>query len=188
MKFLKQSVLNFRKTGAIAASSEKLTSMFIKTANLSEAQVVIELGSGTGVLTKEISKNIKKDTLFFALEINSSFAEETRRRCPKVPVYQDSAKNLAFYLKKHQTKYCDCIISSLPWTLFGKNFRDDLLHEISEALQPGGEFLTFAYINGIFLPRGRDFKDRLNEEFSQIKTTKIVWKNTPPALIYHAIK
>lgn len=186
--FLKQFFLNYKSTGAIAASSKKLGHKFIESSNLENANKVVELGSGDGVLTEQILNHLNPKAEFFAMEVNPYFVKQTQARCPGATVYQDSAHNIKQYLRKEGMEGFDCIISGLPWSLFSKAFQETLLEEIFESLNPGGEFLTFAYIHGLFLPSGRVYRKRLPGKFREVKRSKIVWKNAPPALVYKAIK
>lgn len=186
--FFKQVLLNYRKTGAISASSRHLGEKFIDFSDLSEAASVVELGSGTGVLTKQIQENLGAGAEFFAMEINPAFVRETQKRCPSIAVYQDSAHNIHRYLEQHNLKGVDCIISGLPWSLFSPRYQEILLEEIFSSLNPGGEFLTFAYIHGLFLPSGKIYRKKLPNKFSLVDHSRIVWKNAPPALVYRAKK
>jgi phosphatidylethanolamine/phosphatidyl-N-methylethanolamine N-methyltransferase len=186
--FFKQFLLNYKNTGAISASSERLGSQFIRSSDLPEAKSVVELGSGSGVLTRKILDNLSPEADFFAMEVNPVFLKETKKRCPEAKVYQDSAHHLRQYVNDHNWSGIDCVISGLPWSLFKPRFQEILLEEILHSLNPGGEFLTFAYIHGLYLPSGRIYRKKLPGKFSKVHHSRIVWKNTPPALVYRAKK
>ena len=100
-RFLKQYILDPKKTGAIATSSNRLAELITESANLPKAKTVVELGSGTGAFTEKILKKINENTIFFSIELNPYFAKETKKRCPDAIVYNDSAENLREYLLKH---------------------------------------------------------------------------------------
>lgn len=186
--FFKQFLLNYRKTGAISASSERLGTQFIESSELAKAKRVVELGSGSGVLTRKILDHLAPDAEFFAMEINPVFVRETRKRCPEATVYQDSAHHLYRYVAQHNWEGVDCVISGLPWSLFKPRFQEILLEEILHNLNHEGEFLTFAYIHGLLLPSGRIYRKKLPGKFSLVDHSRIVWKNAPPALVYRAKK
>ena len=126
-RFLKQFIKHPRKTGAIAASSKHLARKIVATASLPRARVVVELGPGTGVFTELILQHLPRGAVFFALELNSGFVAETRKRCPSATVYHDSAAHIKKYLRQHGAEQCDCIISSLPWGVFEKRLQIELL-------------------------------------------------------------
>ncbi|MFQ5685606.1 MAG: class I SAM-dependent methyltransferase [Candidatus Scalindua sp.] len=188
IKFLKQFVLHTAKTGAVAPSSEGLADLITDTAGLHSASAVIEFGTGTGVFTEKIIQKISDETRFFALEINPDFVEATRKRCPEAVVYQDSASNAKKHLDELGINECDCIICGLPWAAFGEELQNELLDTIIDVLKPGGRFLTFAYLQGLLLPAGMRFKQKLSTRFNSVTKTKPIWLNFPPAFVYCAEK
>ncbi len=188
IKFLKQTITNYKTTGAIAASSKQLCQLLVDTPKTKEADVIVEFGPGTGVVSEIVLETMKKDALFFAIEFNPVFVEESLKRCPNLIIYQDDALNLPKYLKLHEKTHCDVILSGLPWSLFEDKLQNDILQTIHDSLKPGGEFLTFAYIHATMLPGGKRFRKKIESLFSSVKKTKIIWKNAPPAFVYHCTK
>jgi phospholipid N-methyltransferase len=159
-----------------------------ETADLHNARAVVELGPGTGVFTEKIIERLHRDAVFFALELNHHFVLETKKRCPSATVYHDSAANISKYLRKHGAVKCDCIISSLPWGVFAPRLQMEIMSAIVDALHPQGEFLTYSYIGGQLLPAARSFRKMLSRYFPKVKKTPFVWRNIPPAFIYHCRK
>ena len=188
VEFLKQFVRYPALTCAIAESCEELAELITETAELPRASMVVEFGSGTSVFTEKILEKISGDGQAFALEINENFVKETRKRCPKAIVYYDSAVNVATYLKEAGVEKCDRIISGLPWACFPENIQDQILDTVADILEPGGKFLTFAYVHGLCLPAGRRFRKCLSSRFRRVLATRIIWQNLPPAFVYCAEK
>jgi phospholipid N-methyltransferase len=188
MNFFKISLKNLKETGTIAASSKKYSKLITDSANLSSKKCVVELGPGDGVITKEIIKQISSKTKFFCLEINKQFVVETEKNCPKAKVYHASALEIKKYLNKHDESTCNCIISGLPWALFEQEKQEEIIDEVYKSLENGGQFLTIAYITGIFFPSGIRFKKLLKKKFSDVKKTKIIWSNFLPAFAYICTK
>lgn len=188
INFIYEFITNPTATGALVPSSENLALMMVKTASLTMADAIVELGPGTGVFTEKILERITPGKVFFALEINPSFVTATKKRCPEAVVYQDSASRMAEYLRIHGAEYCDCVISGLPWATFDQGLQDEILLAVVESLRPGGEFLTFAYLQGLALPAGRRFRKLLESRFSKVTKTSTIWRNCPPAFVYHCIR
>ncbi|NOX16263.1 MAG: methyltransferase domain-containing protein [Epsilonproteobacteria bacterium] len=186
--FLKEFKKDMFSIGAIAQSSNSLSKYIIDITNLKEKKTVVELGSGTGVFTKEITKKLSKSATFFTLELSQFFAEKTKQNCPNVKVYNDDAKNIQKYLNDNDKEFSDCIISGLPWSCFDENKQKELIENIYNSLEDKGEFLTFAYIQSSFLPQGKRFKRLLEETFKVTIQTKTVWLNFPPAYVYVCTK
>ncbi len=184
LKFFTQFIIHPTRTGAILPSSDKLCDLMTDTADLPNVSTVIELGSGTGVITERIMAKKADNTTFFALEINPAFVEATKRRCPDALVYQSSAENVMKHLELHGESGCDRIISSLPWSTFKGETQQLILDSIYDVLKPGGIFLTYAYVLGIVAPSAWRFKKKLYAKFDKVKTSRTVWSNIPPAFIY----
>ena len=142
LDFTKQTMRTPASIGAIAPSSRSVAKSVVALANLNKARTVVELGSGTGVFTEQIINNLVADTTFFALELNQVFVQATKTRCPQAQVYHDTAQSIRQYLNKHDVDQCDCIVSSLPWTIFEPIDQDILLEMLSSVLAPGGCFIS----------------------------------------------
>ncbi|SFV54138.1 ribosomal RNA adenine dimethylase domain protein [hydrothermal vent metagenome] len=186
--FLQEFKKDMFNTGAVLPSSRGLSKFITDIADLRQRKTVVELGSGTGVFTREISKKLSTEATFFALEFNKNFANQTKQNCPNVTVYNDDAKNIQKYLYSHNKKSCDCIISGLPWSYFNEIKQNELIDNIYDVLENGGTFLAFSYIQSSFLPRGIKFRKLLEKKFRIIIKTKTVWTNLPPAFVYICIK
>lgn len=188
MSFLKQTFSDYKHTGAIAASSKNLARLFIKTGGIQNKKVVVEFGPGTGVFTEEILKAMPEGGTYFGLELNESFVERTRLRCPDATIHHDSATNIKKYLEELGLTHCDCIISGLPFANFEEGLQNEILQSAADALRPSGEFLTFAYTVGLLTKKGKKFKKKLPQFFETVTRTRTVMGNLPPAFIYHAVK
>ena len=181
-------IKDIKNSGAIAACSDDVAQAIIDHAHLQRCETVVELGPGTGAITQKLVEELSDETLFLALELNPHFAETTQKKYPRAIVYNDTAENIKYYLNKHEKAECDCIISTLPWTLFTKELQQRILQAVTEVLKPGGQFLTVTYTFTGFLPMGIHFRKLLKETFSTIERTKPIWKNLPPAFVYHCKK
>lgn len=184
LDFAKESIKQPGSTGAIAPSSRFVVDRVIKLADLNQSDTVVELGPGTGVFTDQIQHHLKPNATFFALELNRAFVETTRKRCPKVRVYHDAADQLPNYLDKYKKQQADCIVSSLPWTIFGNTEQDRLLDTISASLKPGGKFISIVYLGAKTRARGRYFINSLPLHFQHVEKSKTVWQNLPPTQVY----
>lgn len=184
LKFFTQFIFHPTKTGAILPSNEKLCELMTDMADLGNVSTVVELGSGTGVITEKILNKKGPDTKFFAMEINPAFVEATLRRCPGATVYQSSAENARFYLEVNGESGCDRIVSSLPWSTFNGETQELILNSIYETLNPGGKFLTYAYSLGLLFPSAWRLRRLLRSKFDKVIKSSIVWSNIPPAFIY----
>ena len=187
LDFAKQTLKTPTSIGAIAPSSRHVANTVVSLANLHTAKTVVELGPGSGVFTEQIVSRLDTDSVFFAVELNQVFVQATRNRCPKAQVYHDTAQSIKKYLNKHNVDSCDCIVSSLPWTIFEPAQQDALLDTLSSVLAPGGCFVSIVYLGAKTRRRGRHFIDSLPRHFKTTYKAKTVWQNVPPTQIYRCV-
>ena len=169
-------------------SSSQLSLAIVKTAEVSHSHSVIELGPGTGVITAQIEKRLSKQAKFFAIELSSCLADSVRKDFPNLTVYNGCATEIEKYMSIHGMTECDTVISGLPWVSFPQPMQTCMLDAIVSVLPKGGTFVTFAYLGVHLLPAGRRIREMLEKRFSLVHKTEVVWKNVPPAFIYHCTK
>lgn len=186
--FLREFVRSPGRTGAIAPSSSYLTAEIVRQAGVKKADCIVEFGPGTGSFTCEILRRKKENAFFVGIEANSRLVETLQQKFPQAKIIADSAENTPAILNNHHVTEADCIVSGLPWAAFPPSLQDTLLTAAVNSLRPGGRFATFAYLQGLLLPAGRRFQQKLHETFSKVHIGRIIWKNTPPAFVYRCIK
>lgn len=184
VSFLKEFVTKPQEIGAIVPSSPALARAVVKSIDWDPVEVVVEYGPGLGPITAEILKRTEgKD--FFVIELNAAYADHFSRTFPKVTLYRDSVANVVAICADHGVDHVDCVVSGLPWANFSDSVQDELLDAMFEVLSEDGQFVTFAYMHGLALPSGRRFKEKLVKRFALVERRGVVWRNTPPAVVYH---
>lgn len=174
-----------RTIGAIAPSSRKLADKMVAPIDFKNARVIVEYGPGCGVFTRHVLNHIdSKRTIFFGLELNERMNRLASEKAPDAIIYQDSAAEVRKYLQQYGVEHADAIISGLPWASFPESLQDEILAETVSGLPEKGIFTTFAYLHGLILPSGIRFRKKLEQHFSEVKTSPVVWGNLPPALVY----
>ncbi len=169
IKFLKQFFKNPVRTGAILPSSPALVKAMIAPIDFKKAKHIVELGPGTGAITKEILKNMRPDAKLTALEICEEFCTELKKWDDKrlFIVHAD-----AQHLSKHVDK-ADYIISGLPLVGLPEKVHVKILKEVKKVMKN-------AYIQFHYSPLGEPY---LKKHFKSV-TKKIAVKNIPPAIVY----
>ena len=176
------------RTGTMVPSSRGLAELMIEDMGLATADTVVELGAGTGVFTRLIAERVKPDALVLTFEIDVALARELQPRVPRVRVVNDSAEHLAKHLDATGRTAADTILSGLPWANFSRDLQQRLLQAVVAGLRPGGRFATFAYVPAAYFPAGRRFRSLLDASFARVETTRIVYRNFPPAFVYRCEK
>ena len=187
LKFAKQFLVHPISTGAIAPSSRALAKKVCELADIDSAKTIVEIGPGSGSFTKMIQAKRSPESTFFAIEINPELAEQAREECPGVEIITDCGTKIGDYLNKHGVEHCDTVVGGLPWANLPEDVQKRLLSAIIDALTPDGKYVTFTYMHSRLVPMGRRFKKLLEENFSKVLVSRMVWKNLPPAVVYCAI-
>ena len=155
----------------------------ITSAHLKPREVVVELGAGTGSMTREILR-VRPRGPFVALEPNPVLAKTLRERFPEAPIDERPAQQLRAILQDMQLGQVDCVISSLPWAAWPQSLQDEIFDAILDVLSPQGRLLTFGYVHAQLLPAAKRLRANLNERFMLVRTTRIAWWNLPPAIVF----
>lgn len=184
--FFKETLRNWRQTGAVAPSSPHLARRMVQAAGVSAAGAVLELGPGTGAITQHIAEALPESSRYLGLELNASFVERLRVQFPRMQFEAGCAQEFDFTRVLKPGEFFDCIVSGLPWTAFPESLQTAILDHVLPRLRPGGVFTTFAYAGFHVLPTGRHFRTLLSRRCESLTTTRTVWRNLPPAFVYQA--
>ncbi|MET7655818.1 methyltransferase domain-containing protein [Streptomyces sp. NPDC005486] len=151
---------------------------------LDRAEVVVELGPGTGAITEAIVRQLAPGARLVAVELNPVFAGRLAHRYQgsAVEVVQGSAEDLATFVPYP----VDVIVSGLPWTVMPHERQRRILDAAAGALGLSGRFSTFAYVHAAWTPPARRFAAELTARFSTVQRSRVVWPNVPPAYVHRA--
>lgn len=170
--------------GAVAPSSRALGESMCPE-NLDTCRVVVELGGGTGAVTRVIRRRLAPDASLIVLELNANAASLLQARFPDAHVIADTAENLRQHLDAQGHLYADCVISGLPWGSMPRALQFRLLDAVTGSLRPGGTFTAMAYLHASVFASSHRFKSQLHRRFASVTRTRVVWPNVPPAFVYH---
>ncbi|UBU17741.1 class I SAM-dependent methyltransferase [Nonomuraea gerenzanensis] len=184
--FLGQFLRNPAAIGALAPSSRHLAAAVCAPVPEKGEPIVVELGPGTGPFTAEIQQRLGGRGHHLAVELNERMAGLLAERFPKVDVANEDATRLGELLAERGLRMADVVVSGLPWAAFPSQLQHELLGAVTGAMSPGAAFTTFSYIHAIPLSSARRFRALLAERFEEVVLGRTVWRNTPPAFVFHA--
>jgi len=187
--FVAEALSDFAPVGAIAPSSRYLTRAMLRPLATKNARVVIELGPGTGVMTRALLDLLPFDATLLAFEINPRFARHLGSTIsdPRLVVIHARAEALQEELSRRGYRHVDAILSSLAMGFMSDRQRHALLNEIGVCLKKKGIFTQYQYLHSLQL-RGRqlskfDLSGLLWQYFRSVQR-KIIWRNLPPAFVF----
>lgn len=181
LTMLKAAITRPKEVATIFPTSPSLARTLLSGQNFKKARLVIELGPGTGAITRPLRRRLAKGTEYLGVEITPSLVKGLQSRFPDLHFVQDSAERLPRILGKRKA---DAIISSIPWTLLGPKEQEKLMKGILASLKPGGTFSTYVCLNAAWYPSARHLKALLEKSFRSLDRSPIVWSNLPPAFVY----
>lgn len=163
---------NPASTGALLPSSRALANAMASAA--SGADLLVELGAGTGAVTDALLKRLPGVPLI-AVELQPSFTRTLRARYPAVDVRQASAKQVVDSLDGCAGKVV--LVSSLPFRSLPKKVAAETVDSLCSFLadRPERKLVQFTY-----QPRA-PFAAPADLHWQR---TAVVWRNTPPAGIW----
>jgi phospholipid N-methyltransferase len=176
--FLNQSFKSLSQVGSVWPSSGRLARRMVKGV---KGPVVLELGPGTGIFTKEILKKLPPKGKLICIESNAAFAKYLRHEIKdkRFNLCVGDALMLKKFLAKNGIIKVDCVVSGLPLGNFKKDTRQRVLKEIEACLSDKGLFVQFEYLMAAI----KDIKSI----FSSVSISFELF-NIPPAFVMRCQK
>ncbi|RME95661.1 MAG: methyltransferase domain-containing protein [Verrucomicrobia bacterium] len=187
-RFLRAFLRSPGTVGAVWPSSSHLAGRMLEGHPLETARTVVELGPGTGAFTRHVVPRLGRETLFLAIELDAEVARRLEAAFPRVRVVNDSATRLEAILQSHGASRADSIISGIPWAAMPAALQREILTQVARVLAPEGRFSTFAYVQSPYTRKGAACARLLRELFGEVRRSPVVWRNLPPAFVYHCTR
>lgn len=166
-----------KKVGSVMPSSRGLALKMVKGVDFDKAKVIVELGPGTGAITKCIVPKLKPDTLFISIEINDVFVRRLHEDYPQdnVEFICDSVENIPEILKERGIEKVDAYISSLPISIFPKEMTAKLTQDMIDTIADDGVYVQYQYSL---------HKRKMIEANWKVLKKAIQVLNVPPSIVY----
>jgi phospholipid N-methyltransferase len=174
LRFLQAFVANPRQVGAVLPTSRRAVRDMLDLADLPRADLVVELGAGTGVQTEEILTRLKPGARLISMEIDPRLARLLAERYddPRLQVVCDSAENLTEHL---DGATADVLVCALPFTSLPPTLRRRILDMLPLAVGRSGAAVVIQYSPLI--------EPELRKRFASVRRRLSVI-NVPPAFLF----
>src|SRR5260221_395210 len=140
---------NPRKIGAVAVSSPELAASMARQIPGGDGYVV-ELGGGTGRVTRAILESGTSPDRLVVLERDPTLHRVLSERYPQVKNVLGDALHLQALLKERDIHPVKAVVSSLPLLSMKKAVQYGIGAQAFAVLEPGAPFIQFTY--GLFSP------------------------------------
>jgi phospholipid N-methyltransferase len=150
-EFLGEFRRNFHTTGAILPSSRFLARALVSEVALPRGPArILEVGPGTGPVTREIARVLQPDDRLVAVEINPKFVRHLRERIQIEPLFKEHAHKIELIEAPVESLpgegVYDFIISGLPFNNFPPGQVRAIFRTFVRLLKPGGTMTYFEYL------------------------------------------
>ena len=170
--FLKAFLKNWREVGSPVASSSHVARRICKFVDFRKARTLVEIGPGTGVITREILSSLHPDARLIVFETNKDFCNELRSsRDPRLVVHNISA----FQMHTVFPAKADYVVSGIPIAMLSKGEFSHLNAEIRKILNPDGVFIQLQLAPVSYI--------KLKHFFKEVRVD-FTFRNAPPAFMY----
>ena len=172
LSFVERMARNPRAIGAISPASPALAEAMARQVDFTQPGRVLELGPGTGAVTKSLIRRGLGPDRVLAVEADATFARLLRLRFPGLDVVEGDATRAD---EIERLGPFNAIISSLPLLNFPVHERVALVSALLRLVPPGAPFVQYSYGVKPPLPRTAGVSVTLAAK---------VWRNLPPARVW----
>ena len=128
---------------SLAPSSPWLSRTTVRNIDWERATVIVELGAGTGPITRVLAEKARPGCKVIVLERDPDFARLLRERFDSrsdFEVIEGDVRDLSLMLSDRGVTRVDHVISGLPVPSFPKGLQRDLFKAVGAVLDPEGTF------------------------------------------------
>jgi phospholipid N-methyltransferase len=178
VRFLRAFVQSPRYVGSVLPSSARLAEAMVRPVDFATAELIVELGAGTGPFTKLISRRLAPDTRALVFERDQAMSNTLQARYPNLEFHSD-ALELAELVRSANGSGVDAVVCSLPFATFPRAMRARITHDIHRVLRPGGKLIAVQY--------STQMRRSFQALFDSVSLS-LVPLNVPPAIVYTCTK
>jgi phospholipid N-methyltransferase len=178
--FFKKFFRHGTKIASLAPSSRWLSRATVKNVDWDHADVIVELGAGTGPITKVLAEKARPETRVIVLERDPDFSRLLRERfgpLPNFEVIEGDVRDLASMLKDLGIGRVDHIVSGLPVPSFPKDLQRDFFRVVRDVLSPTGAYSQITELALVYMSLYKRYFEEVKFVFEP--------RNVPPAGAYH---
>ncbi len=174
--FAGQFLRHGKKVASLVPSSKPMARRLSCEVDPARPQVIVELGTGTGVVTETAIARMHPDSRLVAFERNAKFAEITANRCPRATVLCRDAAHFHEALAEMGVDRVDVVINCLPTPSLPAGVNEAIFRSAASVMDE----VRMTQLTEIPMYYFRLYR-RL---FHRVRFTPVV-RNFPPAGVYH---
>ena len=146
-----------------------------------EDSIILELGVGTGALTKFISEIVPNERCYLGIELDPNLAGRLEKEYSDLRIVCGDACAATAIHKESGLGKVGYVISSLPFVSLPSKVNEQIFLEVEKFMETGCMFRTFQYAHGYYLPAALRLREFMRDRYGFSERSKLVVKNVPPA-------
>lgn len=143
--FLRRWLANPLRVGAILPSSSALARLVARNAIRSSSDLIVELGAGTGTITRGLVKAGVPEERLVLIELDADLLTYLQERFPRATVIDGDASRPREILPKDMLGHVDTVISGIPALQFSLDKQRDFTQQCFSVMREGGQLLQYTY-------------------------------------------
>ncbi len=181
IQFLQAFLKNPAKVGAITPSSPELAQKMVKGIEPDAGNIILELGVGTGAITKYLQDILPNEKSYLGIELDRSLVKSLRKNYPELKIVCGNATETFSIHQKSGLGKVGFVICCLPFVSLPNEVGETILLEIDKFMQQGCTFCTFQYAHGYYCPSAIKLREFMRNRYGKAQRSRLVVKNVPPA-------
>ena len=146
-----------------------------------DENIVLELGVGTGAITKYLQGVIPDNRSYLGVELDAGLVKTLNKKYPDLNIVCGSAADAYTIHKNSGLGKVRYLVCCLPFVSLPKEVSESVLIELEKFMDEGCELRIFQYAHGYFLPPAIKLRESLKSRYGKSKRSPLVLKNVPPA-------
>jgi phosphatidylethanolamine/phosphatidyl-N-methylethanolamine N-methyltransferase len=181
IQFLQAFLKNPGTVGSITPSSPELAKRMVAAIRPNADNVVMELGVGTGAITKFFQEIVPNDQSYLGIELDRDLVRILKKNYRHLKIVRGNALDAAEIHAKSGLGKVGTIICCLPFVSMPNETGEKILLEIDKFMQQGCTFRTFQYAHGYYFPSAIKLREFMRQRYGKSKRSPLIVKNVPPA-------
>jgi len=181
IEFLQAFLKNPFKVGAITPSSPELAQKMVEEIFPNKKNIVLELGVGTGAITKVLQEVVSDKESYLGIEIDKTLVRSLKKNYASLRFVCGNACDVFALHQKSKLGKVGYIICCLPFVSLPNEVGEEIFAEIDKFMQAGCIFRTFQYAHGFFFPSAIKLREYMETRYGKAEKSQLVMKNVPPA-------
>ncbi len=177
--FLSKFLRHGTRIASLAPSSPWLSRATVHNIDWQSAQVIVELGAGTGPITQVLAEKAAAHTRVIVLELDKDFSRLLRERFGHLDhfeVIEGDCRDLAGMLADRGIERADYVVSGLPVPSFPRELQANLFRVVRDVLAPAGSYNQITEMPLVYWRFYRRYFEEVRFRFEP--------RNFPPAGAY----